>query len=259
MSNNPYAHPSPYEAGYVEPQRLSIAAVTSFVCSLICCIPGVGLFGAILGVFSLFRISSAQGRLTGKGLAIAGIVLGLLVTLLWLGILVGFATTLRQFSVYGDTLRALHQRDYNQFRLMLTPAASAAAPDTRLEEFRAEVYAEWGEFQALPQGLVDWLTAYGQLGGLINQQQQQSRVTGEPLPIPAYFDNGLTLVIFMLDPRAVSPVGAAQFSNLAVLDQAGNPIWLLPPAQPLPPPPPPPSDPVPTPPPEETPDEDPGE
>jgi hypothetical protein len=236
MSSNPYAQPETYDTGYAEPARVSGFAVTSFVLSLICCIPGFGLIGAILGGVAIVRISQARGRLAGRGLAIAGLVIGLLVTMLWVGVAVGAAQTMAQFQVYGDTLRALDQRDYNRVREMLTPSVAAAATDDRLEEFRAAVENEWGSYQRLPRGLAEWATSYSQTIQQFSRQQQQhpQTVGNSPLPLPAYFDNGLAMILFTLDPRNVSPHGAAQSSNLAVFDQQGTPIWLVPPGAPAP-------------------------
>jgi hypothetical protein len=270
MSRNPYAQPETYDAGYAEPTRVSGFAVTSFVLSLICCIPGFGLLGAILGGVAIVRISQAGGRLAGRGLAIAGLIIGLIVTLLWVGLLVGAAQTMAQFQVYGDTLGALDKRDYNRVREMLTPTVAASLTDERLEEFRTAVDSEWGSYQRLPRGLAEWFSAYAQTIQSFSRQQQQhpQSVGTSPLPLPAYYDQGLALNLFVLDPRNISPHGAAQSSNIAIFDQQGNPIWLVPPTTPgpaprtapppaAPPPPadPSPSDPPPAPPPTPTPAE----
>jgi hypothetical protein len=57
MSDNPYAQSPGQTSGLsasdldlVEPDRTSLMAIFSLVCSLLCCIPGVGLLGALFGV-----------------------------------------------------------------------------------------------------------------------------------------------------------------------------------------------------------------
>jgi hypothetical protein len=64
--------------GYVEPPRVSGLAVASLVLwLLILC--GIGsLLAVIFGAVSLSQISHSRGRLHGKGMAVAGLVLGLI-------------------------------------------------------------------------------------------------------------------------------------------------------------------------------------
>lgn len=233
MSRNPYAQPEPFGAGpdeYVEPQRVSMLAVTSFVLSLICCIPGVSLIGAILGGLAIVRISQAGGRLSGRGLAIAGLVLGLLFTMLWVGLTVGAGRAFNELAMVGQTMEAIDQRDYVRARQNLTPAAEAVATDTRLEEFRAEINAEWGSYQRMPRGLGEWFSAYFQVMQRAGQQGVQFGTRPGELPVPVYYDNGQVLVIFMTDAAAgASPGGMALFSDIIVYDQQGNPMSLIPP------------------------------
>lgn len=232
MSSNPYAQCDPFEPGhpdYVQPQRTSALAVTSFVLSLICCLPGISLVGALLGGFAIIRISQSRGALSGRGLAIAGLIVGMLITMLWIGLAIGFAKSLQQFDVFGETLRAVDQRDYNRVRQMLTTASAASATDQRIEEFRAAVESEWGSYQRLPRGAGEWVNSYIQILETLSRYQQQSRSTrGDGLPIPVFFDNGLTFVLFTVDSRTTGPGGAAQSSNIAIFDQQGSPIWLVP-------------------------------
>lgn len=67
---------------YVGEQRLSLMALFSLIFSLICFVPGAGLVGALLGIGGLVSIGKSRGRLTGKGLAITGLVLGLILSVL---------------------------------------------------------------------------------------------------------------------------------------------------------------------------------
>ena len=84
---NPYANDG-MSGGYDEyagPERTSALAVLSLILSLACCIPGLGLLGAGLGVGALIGISGSRGRVGGKGLAVAGIIVGILVSVAWVG------------------------------------------------------------------------------------------------------------------------------------------------------------------------------
>jgi prepilin-type processing-associated H-X9-DG protein len=62
----------------VATSRLAIFSLVLSLLSYVCLWVVGGLIGAILGVMALAQISSSEGRLSGRGLAIAGIVLGVI-------------------------------------------------------------------------------------------------------------------------------------------------------------------------------------
>lgn len=68
----------------IDPNRgkMSVWSVAALVCSLIFCCPIVTLVGLILGIIGLFDTRGARRR--GRGLAIAAIILGLVVTVTWI-------------------------------------------------------------------------------------------------------------------------------------------------------------------------------
>ncbi len=67
----------PYDpAAHLTPPRTSGMAIAGFVTSFLC-----GLLGIILSAVALSEIGKSQGRLTGEGLAIAGIVIGVVTIL----------------------------------------------------------------------------------------------------------------------------------------------------------------------------------
>lgn len=80
MSENPYASdPDAQFDYYQEPQRTSLLAIFS-LCSLLCCVPGIGVLGIVLGGLALLFISGSHGRLAGKGMAVTGLIVGIMVT-----------------------------------------------------------------------------------------------------------------------------------------------------------------------------------
>ena len=69
--------PRPVTAGYPPAAlRTSSLAIAAMVCGLIVCIPPVSLAGLVMGIVALSQIGDARRRLTGRGLAIVGIVAG---------------------------------------------------------------------------------------------------------------------------------------------------------------------------------------
>ena len=107
LVDQPPGYQSPYPPGYQQqypayaptPQTSGLA-IASLVCSLVwfC---GIGsLLAVIFGLISIKQINESQGRLGGKGLAIAGTVVGAVGLVLLVGwIVVVFVATSR-----GSTL-----------------------------------------------------------------------------------------------------------------------------------------------------------
>jgi Domain of unknown function (DUF4190) len=74
LSGMPLAAPSP---PFVGPRQTSGKAIGSLICGVISILP-LFIVAVILGHFALSDIKKSAGRLTGQGLAIAGLVLGYL-------------------------------------------------------------------------------------------------------------------------------------------------------------------------------------
>ncbi len=70
---------APFDAEESAEQKTSGLAIASLVCSLICCVPVTTIPGILLGVGAMLSISNNPAR-RGKGLAVAGILLGVIFT-----------------------------------------------------------------------------------------------------------------------------------------------------------------------------------
>lgn len=80
-ANLSYAAPS-FGAPPVVAPSASGKAIASLVCSLLCFVTPASIAAVVLGHLSLSDIKKSGGRLTGRGMAIAGLVLGYLGTAL---------------------------------------------------------------------------------------------------------------------------------------------------------------------------------
>ena len=115
MSDNPYAgYPSERENGgygMEPPERMSAMAVLSLVCGIICCIPGLGIAAMIFGAAAMVAIGKSGGRLGGKMIAVIGMALGLLATIVWLTFAIGGASLYRNYvdQVVGGTDEMLQE------------------------------------------------------------------------------------------------------------------------------------------------------
>ena len=229
MTRNPYAHPQPAGEGPDAPERISGLAVGSLVFGLLCCIPGSGVIATILGGAGMIRIAQSEGRLSGRGVAFVGLLLGLFGTMAWLALGVGGMYTLGRFGEFGTMVQNLQSSsDVASVRAALTPPAATAVTDERAAEFAAELTALTGKYQRMPQGLAEWARDYRAVGPLISQAGSRSNGTKFLLPLPMHFEKGLALVEIHGDSSATGPGGAAVIENIAVQTLDGKKIWLVP-------------------------------
>ena len=75
MSQPPSQPPVPGVPDGATPPRSGLA-IASFILGLLFFVPPAPLVGLVLGIIALSKISSARGAIGGRGLAIAGVVLG---------------------------------------------------------------------------------------------------------------------------------------------------------------------------------------
>lgn len=141
----------PEGAMYAQPPRTSVMALLSFFCSIPCCfIPIFPPLGVILGAVAVSLISSSRGRLAGRGFAIAGIILGILTTTLWVATIFGgvqvftfynkqMVPTVSQVIAEGSAGRP------DQARAVLGATAQGEVSDERLAAFIGAIELAHGE------------------------------------------------------------------------------------------------------------------
>ncbi len=229
----------------IAPQRTSVLAILSLICAVICIIPGTGLLAVIFGISALVGINSSRGRVGGTGLAVSGLVLGLIVTLVWGAVAFGAVQFLNLFSgpmmqPARQSMSAIDTGDFQNARAGLSPAAGAALTDEQIQKFRAAYQAELGSFKGIPKGM-DLFTSYGQLGQIMQKAQAQGMQNA--MPVPASFDKGTAVLLLVMDQAAMnqrSGQGKAPkvedvflFENIILMTPSGTVIELMPQGRPV--------------------------
>jgi len=145
-----YAEPGSFEY-FNEDQQPSThpMAIGSLICSIIICCPLVTIFGPLLGVIALISIGSNPAR-RGKGLALAGIVIGAVATGIWLwGMVWGYQTFLQ--PVMQGPVAVLRSAEAGSWQAardgMIGPAARAS--DDEMDVFFGEINRRYGSFRSL--------------------------------------------------------------------------------------------------------------
>jgi hypothetical protein len=221
---------------YVE-QRTSVMAVLSLVFSLICCPPGPSLLGAIFGALSLVAISRSNDRLVGRGLAIAGIIIGLIITSIWLGIFVGarneWGSYRNGYAIPISTkLKAADGGDYAGMRSILSAEANTRITDADFDQFVQGYQSELGTVVGAPTEPVE--TFKLMMENAESAQQFQGR--NDVLPVFVRFSNKSGMVLMQLDPatKRDAPPQDRRYVNVIVWSPSGT-KWTLWDPQRLPP------------------------
>ena len=234
MSQNPYSHASQIGLDGGDeipprPMRTSILAIFSLICSVICCIPGLGLLGSLLGIGALVGINSSKGRVGGKGLAIAGVVVGLIITIVWLGAFALVSKGFGQLAPFGQAISATQSGDYGTVRSAL--ASGVQISDEQIDQFGAAVRGDYGSYVEMPTSVAGiiggWVDGVNQIESGMPEVQ---RVYGgaQVIPLSAEFDAGDAMCFFVTATSA----GPPRILNVGVVGKDGSIIWLIDPSAP---------------------------
>ncbi|MCC6429064.1 MAG: DUF4190 domain-containing protein [Phycisphaerales bacterium] len=230
----------------LEPERVSILAILGLVFGLICFIPLLPLLGVICAIAGLIAINRARGRLAGTGMAIAGLIVGLLFTALQGALALGATQVLSTVSTQmvgpaGMLVASIDNEDYTKVREELVPLSQPMATDEAFKAFRDAYRAELGAFKSAPKGMMELIWAYADVGQqfqAMNNQNMQGR--NDVIPVPVVFEkgSGLLLLAFEQPGRMPSKPGEEfkfHFKNISLILPSGKAINLIDPAT-IPPP-----------------------
>lgn len=234
MSENPYAaYPSQhnhYDDGGGVATRVSALAVLSLICAIACCIPGLGVVAALLGIGAMIGISTSMGRVTGQGMAMTGVILGLVCTVLWGAVFVGAAGIYkvydqRMVGATNDFLREVLAGDVNAARGLLGPSAAQNTTDEDIAAFARAMADLYGARVGPPSDFFDLLTAFGEaMQGRAKLSAPDSSVPFVPMPIR--FDGGTALVVACFDQGAFGNNQTFILLDVLVLMQDGRGLTL---------------------------------
>lgn len=221
------------EPALTGPERTSIPAVLSIVSSAICCIPGAGVLGALLGVLGLVNIARSGGRLGGRVLAVLGIVLGLLFSVMWVGISLAVAAGFAELGRYGDFVVALERDDLAGARTYLSPNATGVT-DQRLIEWQDQIEDDLGTLVSTPDGLGAVFMGYASIGPTI-QTAQTDYPTAQVVPLPVTFTGGESGLFIIMNQNVQMAGGMPTMEDVGYTRPDGSIEWLIldaPPEQP---------------------------
>lgn len=231
MAHDPYAASADFNEHYAEngPPRTSVLAILSLVLSLICFIPGLSAIGSLLGVFALLGISSSRGRVKGTGLAVSGIAVGIVVSLLWFGIAIAAQKATSQYVAFGQVLTDIDTGSYDAARGQLSNSTKALATDEQMAAFKSTYEAEAGTLTGWPEGFLQVFQDFMAIGRRGQQPDNSVVPYSSPMPLPGRFAKGARIVWFVLSQQGEMDAAGRKpaIVNVAVLGADSTLIWLI--------------------------------
>lgn len=218
-------------------RKVSVMAIVALVVALlglfVCIIPGLAGVGALLGVASLVIISQSDGRVSGRGIAIASIVIGLMVTIFQISIAVGVRQALSQantafFAPMGSIMSDAEKKDLAKVQTMFTKPAADRMTQEHLNAFADGVHGELGAFKGVPDGIVPLIRAYMEVSPLMKQFQPG---TNDVIPVPVEFEKGFALLAVQADQTGRSRPGTGvqvPIINAKIITKSGKGFLLYP-------------------------------
>lgn len=227
MTQNPYAG-SDFNDAISEPPRTSVMAILSLVTSLIgCCLP-IGILGMLLGIFGLMGIGKSQGRVSGKGLAISGIIVGLLTTALWIGAYVAVQKGLGVYSkMTGEVIMAIETGDYASARAAMSQ--NATITDEQFDAFREGYRDGLGSYIRTPEGFIELVQSFAD--PTIGPQMKSHQGRNDMIPITGFFDSGNALLLFFIDPQQTTSNGMPAYIDIVIVLPDGTEVRLSDPVE----------------------------
>lgn len=234
MSQNPFSNPYDLPEAVV-PERTSVLAVLSLILGIVC-VPFFGIVAVFLGVMALFGIKASRGRVSGSGLAVTGIILGVVFSLLWGGCagMIGFGGNMMIKKVapaVGTIITSAQAGDVDAVKSGLSPSAASRVTPEAVEAFRVAVDSELGAFKRSPDSL-------GELGGQMwdlfaamgsSGNSNPMGTHSNAMPFPLEFEKGWALVIIPIDQQGGTPGSTTiPVGNVIVLTSTGGEIVLVP-------------------------------
>jgi len=183
--------------------RTSVMAILSLVMGGLCCLPITGPVAVALGGASLYSISRSEGRLTGKPMAVIGLVLGLISAAVWVSFAVGASSewnSVRQSAMRMVT--ALENGDIAGVRQALPLASKAGLTDLQVQRFSAEVQTKLGKVKGVPTNFGEIIKYYMNIRSalppeiLAEMTDKTNPVRYVPLPVD--FEKGRATVLLRM-------------------------------------------------------------
>lgn len=199
--------------------------------AVILVLPLVSAAGAVCSFVALRRIERAGGRLEGRPLAVAGLIVGFLAMILQGGVAAGALVTAASVRKHivplaRSVVLAGARGDMTALRAALAPDASADLDDGTISRFFAELHRRHGPPRDAEFGLHVMLRAARELRRAASSAAPAQTITENPKPVELVFDGARLLAFIIPDEQVLQAHGRAAVADMIVLLPDGGVLTL---------------------------------
>lgn len=230
-------NPPTFGSELTAPTRTSLAAIFALIFGLLglitCCVPfvgtGLGLLALLLGVISMVAISAARGGLTGRGVAITGIVTGLIGVVVSIFVFAGIMFATKAIEPYAQVAQAAAAKDLSG----VTPALDMSVVDKvtpeTLATFANEVEGAIGAGATFHTGIFDMFNGGKIMGTQAAGVDVQAQYRGHNV-IPIYAKGSTRNAAVLLVTNSGSPDSTykpGKLLNLVIIPEGTSDAFYL--------------------------------
>ncbi len=220
-----------YEDVQVSPRTSGLAIfalILGLLSMLVCCVPyfgaAVGGLALILGGIAVFTIASSQGARKGSGLAVTGIIFGIIGAVLGIGATFGFKVGGRYVADLGSMPVALQEGESLSSMPWAGSELSSGATQESIDAFVTAINDKYGDLESPPASLLGYVGSFegldeAEVKGAMEAAEAAGYVSGA-MPMALKGEKGTAIFIMPIDNST------GKIRNLGVWVDGGL-VWLV--------------------------------
>ena len=189
--------------------------------------PVISLLGIFIASIALITITRSRGRIAGAGIALAGMGLCVVVSVLSMGLLLGAMSGAGRIgAAVNEAMAAAMDRNADELRYAMHHEARDRFDQQMLDDFARLVEGQVGGFVGSPDQVLRARSLWNRVLPAM-ERITDSGLDQRVIPWPAEFENDAAVVLLILRSRAAMAAPYGQIMDIAVLTNEGFEVRLI--------------------------------
>ncbi|MCC5787550.1 MAG: hypothetical protein JJU33_12720 [Phycisphaerales bacterium] len=189
--------------------------------------PVISLLGIFIASIALITITRSRGRIAGAGIALAGMGLCVVVSVLSMGLLMGAMSGAGRIgAAVNEAMAAAMDRDADELRYSMHHEARDQFDQQMLDDFAQMVEGQVGGFVGAPDQVIRARSLWNRVLPAM-ERITETGLDQRVIPWPAEFENDAAVVLLILRSRAAMAAPYGQIVDIAVLTNDGFEVRLI--------------------------------
>ena len=189
--------------------------------------PVISLLGIFIASVALITITRSRGKIAGAGIALAGMGLCVVVSVLSMGLLLGAMSGAGRIgAAVNEAMAAAMDRNADELRYAMHHEARDRFDQQMLDDFARLVEGQVGGFVGSPDQVLRARSLWNRVLPAM-ERITDSGLDQRVIPWPAEFENDAAVVLLILRSRAAMAAPYGQIMDIAVLTNDGFEVRLI--------------------------------